>query len=217
MVLPGSSPITATSPSWEAHRKSGSFAQPALPGIIAHTTLSDSRPSRRLKATLRPRPSPKTGLPDDPCHPSNVPCPISRRIETGACVDCFPVHAAFPVMEAGRHPHIDFRDLLRLHSRYGPLNCSTAQGGLCHEAPAQPVTQPNRSSATGANRQLSGWLLPPLVTRALGAHSITCVRRVPTPPAHDKVAAVRSPRFLCGARVRRWPCDTSAAMSTGGA
>ena len=44
--------------------------------------------------------------------------------------------------------------------------------GLCHEAPAQPVTQPNRSSATGANRQLSGWLLPPLVTRALGAHSI---------------------------------------------
>ena len=84
-----------------------------------------------------------------------------------------PSHAAFPVMEAGRHPHIDFRDLLRLHSRYGPLNCSTAQGGLCHEAPAQPVTQPNRSSATGANRQLSGWLLPPLVTRALGAHSTT--------------------------------------------
>src|SRR5207302_2603655 len=78
-------------------------------------------------------------------------------------------------MEAGRHPHFDFRDLLRLHSRYGPLNCSTAQGGLCHEAPAQPVTQPNRSSATGANRQLSGWLLPPLVTRALGAHSVTPV------------------------------------------
>src|SRR5207244_10638207 len=84
-------------------------------------------------------------------------------------------------MEAGRHPHIDFRDLLKLHSRYGPLNCSTAQGGLCHEAPAQPVTQPNRSSATGANRQLSGWLLPPLVTRAFGAHSIISVPRTPRP------------------------------------
>jgi hypothetical protein len=35
-----------------------------------------------------------------------------------------------PVMEAGRHPLIDFRELLRLHSRYGPLNCSTAQGVL---------------------------------------------------------------------------------------
>jgi hypothetical protein len=54
----------------------------------------------------------------------------ARRIETGACVDCVPVHAAFPVIEAGRHPQFDFRDLLRLHSRYGPLNCSTAQGVL---------------------------------------------------------------------------------------
>ena len=53
MVLPGSSPITATSPSWEAHRKSGSFAQPALPGIIAHTThpimrLTDLREAATL-------------------------------------------------------------------------------------------------------------------------------------------------------------------------
>ena len=40
--------------------------------------------------------------------------------------------------------------LLRLHSRYGPLDCSTAQGGLCHEASAQSVARPNRSSATGA-------------------------------------------------------------------
>ena len=111
-------------------------------------------------------------------------------------------------MEAGRHPHFDFRDLLRLHSRYGPLNCSTAQGGLCHEAPAQPVTQPNRSSATGANRQLSGWLLPPLVTRALGAHSINFIPRfalsalaklafaalVPLPARHAAAVAPSSRR-----------------------
>jgi 5-methylthioadenosine/S-adenosylhomocysteine deaminase len=36
---------------------------PALPGLKSHTTLSDSRPSRRLTATLRPLPSLKTGLP----------------------------------------------------------------------------------------------------------------------------------------------------------
>jgi hypothetical protein len=36
----------------------------------------------------------------------------------------------------------------RLHSRYGPSDRSTAQGGLCHEASAQPVTRPSRSSAT---------------------------------------------------------------------
>ena len=46
-------------------------------------------------------------------------------------------------------PHY-FRGLLRLHSRYGPSDCSTAQGGLCHEASIQPVARPNRSSATRA-------------------------------------------------------------------
>jgi len=39
--------------------------------------------------------------------------------------------------------------LLRLYSRYGPPDRSTAQGGLCHEASARPVTRPSRSSATG--------------------------------------------------------------------
>jgi hypothetical protein len=48
MVFSGSSPITSTSPSSKAHQKSGSFAPPALPSIVAHTTLSDSRQSRRL-------------------------------------------------------------------------------------------------------------------------------------------------------------------------
>ncbi len=34
------------------------------------------------------------------------------------------------------------------HSRYSPLDRSTAQGDLCHEASARPVTQPNHSSAS---------------------------------------------------------------------
>jgi hypothetical protein len=117
-------------------------------------------------------------------------------------------------MEAGRHPHIDFRDLLKLHSRYGPLNCSTAQGGLCHEAPAQPVTQPNRSSATGANRQLSGWLLPPLVTRALGAHSII-IRSAKCGPPNVRVGAI-SGLMHCSKNVgvRRRPVWRSACLSS---
>src|SRR4051794_30817735 len=78
----------------------------------------------------------------------------------GAGVDCFPAHAAFPVMQAGRHPLLYFRGLLRLHSRYGPPDRSTAQGGLCHEASVQPVTRPNRSSATRAiDNSLDGTLL----------------------------------------------------------
>src|ERR1700693_725786 len=34
-------------------------------------------------ATLRPLPSPSTGLPDYPNHLSDVPCPLPRRIERG--------------------------------------------------------------------------------------------------------------------------------------
>ena len=51
--------------------------------------------------------------------------------------------------------------------------CRIAQppkGGLCHEASARPVTRSSRSSATRAYRQLPGWILPPLVNRAVGAH-----------------------------------------------
>jgi len=61
-----------------------------------------------------------------------------------------PLHAAFPDPVAGRHPQIHFRGLLRLHARYGPLDCSAAQGDLCHKAPIRPVAQPNRLSATRA-------------------------------------------------------------------
>src|SRR6202163_1015475 len=42
------SQITFTSPSSKAHQKSGPFAPPALPGLNAPTTLSDSRQDRRL-------------------------------------------------------------------------------------------------------------------------------------------------------------------------
>jgi hypothetical protein len=92
-----------------------------------------------------------------------------------------PSRAAFPVTAAGRHPHLRFRDLLRLHSRYGPLDCSTAQGGLCHEASVQPVTRLNRSSAIRPNRHLSERILPPLVIRAVGAHAVAVVVAVEEP------------------------------------
>src|SRR3954454_20651643 len=112
------------------------------------------------KSDVEAATSDRTGLPRYPDHLSDVPCPLPRRIETGAYVDCFPAHAAFPVMQAGRHPHLYFRGLLRLYSRYGPSDRSTAQGGLCHEAPIQPVTRPNRSSATRAiDNSLGGTLL----------------------------------------------------------
>ena len=52
--MPGSSPITFTSPSSKAHQKPGPFPPPTLPGFNGRMTLSDSRHGRRLEATLRP-------------------------------------------------------------------------------------------------------------------------------------------------------------------
>src|SRR5262245_35755875 len=114
------------SPSSKAHQKSGPFAPPALPGLNAPTTLSDSRHDRRLKATLRPLPSPVTGLPRLPEPPFQRAVPTTPADRAGARVDCFPAHAAFPKWQEGRHPHCHFRGLLRLHSRYGPPDCSAA-------------------------------------------------------------------------------------------
>jgi len=76
----------------------------------------------------------------------------------------------FPKWQEGRHPHCHYRGLLRLHTCYGPPECSAAQGDLCREAPTRPVTQPSRSPASGFNRQLSGWNPPPLMIRAFRAH-----------------------------------------------
>jgi hypothetical protein len=102
------------------------------------------------EATLRPLPSHQTGLPRLLGLPFRRAVPTTPADRAGARVDCFPVRAAFPKWQEGRHPHCHFRGLLRLHSRYGPPDRSAAQGNLCHEAPAQPVTRPNRSSASGS-------------------------------------------------------------------
>src|SRR6516162_1340563 len=81
-----------------------------------------------------------------------------------------PHHAAFPKRQEGRHPHCRFRGLLRLHSRYGPPNRSAA-----HRRPlsrgSDPCGYPHEPLVSyRINRQLSVWILPPLMIRAFGAH-----------------------------------------------
>src|SRR5262245_30324910 len=160
MVFAGSSPITTTSSSSNAHQKSGPFAPLALPSLNAPTTLSDSRHGRRLKATLRPLPSPVTGLPRLPEPPFRRAVPTTPADRTGARVDCFPAHAAFPKWQEGRHPHCHVRGLLRLHSRYGPPDRSAAQRRPLSRGSSLPVARPSRSSATRSiDNSLGGFFL----------------------------------------------------------
>src|ERR1700732_1971093 len=112
------------------------------------------------EATLRTLPSHQTGLPRLPEPPCRRAVPTTPADRAGAHVDCFPAHAAFPKWPEGRHPHCHFRGLLGLHTRYGPPDRSVAQGDLCHEDPALPVTRPNRSSASRSiDNSLGGILL----------------------------------------------------------
>jgi len=169
-VFAGSSPITVTLPSSKAHQKSGSFPPPALPGFNGRMTLSDSRQSRRLSATLRPLPSLTTGLPRLLASSFQRAVPTTPADRAGAHVDCFPAHTAFPKWQEGRHPHCHFRGLLRLHTRYGPPDRSAAlrrplsRGSNPCSCPHEPLV------SYRINRQLSGWNPPPLMMRAFGAH-----------------------------------------------
>ncbi len=85
-------------------------------------------------------------------------------------------HTAFPKWQEGRHPHCHFRGLLRLHSRYGPPDRSAAhrrplsRGSSPRGCPREPLV------SYRINRQLSGWIPPPLMIHAVGAHCqyLTC-------------------------------------------
>src|SRR6516225_8977106 len=128
------------------------------------------------KVTLRPLPSHQTGLPRLPEPPFRRAAPTTPADRAGAHVDYFPADAAFPKWQEGRHPHCHFRGLLRLYSRYGPPDRSAA-----HRRPlsrgSSPCGYPHKPLVSyRINRQLSGWILPPLMIRAFGA---LCQDRTP--------------------------------------
>src|ERR1700720_1431097 len=105
------------------------------------------------------------------------------------------VRDAFPKWQEGRHPHCHFRGLLRLHSRYGPPDRSAA-----HRRPlsrgSNPCRYPHKPLVSyRINRQLSGWIPPPLMIRAFGAH---CQQRTDAPqqasihPVYSDIARGRA-------------------------
>ena len=64
---------------------------------------------------------------------------------------------AFPEQQTGRRPRVPFRGLLRLHSRYGPLDCSAARWRPLSRG-FGPVGYPTKSLVSyQINRQFSGW------------------------------------------------------------
>jgi hypothetical protein len=165
-------------------------------------TPSDTRRSRCPCDSVEVATLAATGLPRCPDHLPDVLCPIPRRIETGACIGCFPARAAFPVSPAGRHPRLHFRGLLRLHTRYGPSGCSAAQGGLCHEASARLL---NPTARQLPELPITLWVVPsstgdPRLFRGTRRHPGAVSRLIHRPrisPPPSQVLGGRS----CGLRV----------------
>src|SRR4051812_2241591 len=111
-----SSEASGCSGVFQAHRQSPILGSvQSAPEARALSSASITRPPRSygpLRLPSDPPPVRRRGCqpqsrrvsPDDPHHPSNVPCPVPRRIEAGACVGCFPPPVAFPPFPAGGAP-----------------------------------------------------------------------------------------------------------------
>src|SRR5215472_8004657 len=154
-----------------AHQKSAPFPPLALPSLVSTTTLSDAREGHRRNDVRRRDLRPSRASPNYPAYPPDMPCPLPRWTRADASVGCFsaPLGPSPYFRRVGVH---DFT--FEACSGFNRVTaCRIAQppkGGLCHEASARPVARPSRSSATRSYRQLPGWILPPLVNRAVGAH-----------------------------------------------
>src|SRR4051795_3148875 len=112
MGVPGSSPLTDPRLPPKRTRSKGPFLrQHDLASPVVWPSPTPVRPAAcatvGLPAPSRDGSPPMTRITLPTCR-----APYPRRIEAGACVDCFPAHTAFPVSQAGRHPHLHFRDAM---------------------------------------------------------------------------------------------------------
>jgi hypothetical protein len=87
--------------------------------------------------------------PDYPLYPSSVPCPLPRRTEQGhASIACLFVLPSPTTRRVGVRIG-SFEDCSGFNRVTAGWIARPPISGLRHETPVQPVTRPNRSSATG--------------------------------------------------------------------
>ena len=140
-----------------------------LPQAQEDFKLRHYRIAARLARRRLPR-TPATGLPRLPVSPSLRAVPTTPADRNG-CIRRLLPRSTRPSPNLRRvGVHIFTFEAAQASLAFGPQGRSTAQGGLCHRASLPPVTRQDRLSATRSNRQLSGWILPPLVLRAVGAY-----------------------------------------------
>ena len=122
------------------------------------------------EATLRPLPSHQTGLPRLPEPPFQRAVPTTPADRAGAYVDCFPASRSLPQMAGGSASALSLSrpaqasHMLRPTGSLSRPRRPLSRGSSPSGHPAEPLV------SYQINRQFSGWILPPQVIRAFGAH-----------------------------------------------
>jgi hypothetical protein len=144
-------------------------------------TLSDARRHRRPSRRWGRNPRAERASPDDPHHPSSVPCPLPRRIETSARVGCFPVPRGLPRISAGSASATSLSGPAQASLALRPTGSLNRPSGLDREAPIHPVARTNRLPATRSTDNSCGsylhWCYAPSGALRSRARSINRTNR----------------------------------------
>src|SRR6202790_2686758 len=119
---------------------------------------------------LEARPPPAPSLPQLPRSPFLHAVLITPADRTGAC-RFLPCPRGLPRLTGGSASTTSLSRPPQASLALRPARLlARPKADFCPEASTWPVTRPSRSVATTSYRQLHGWILPPLVICAVGAH-----------------------------------------------
>ncbi len=134
-----------------------------------HSSYGPVRRPRRPspKVTLRARPSSPPGLPRLPVSLFQRRVPSTPADQDGCTCRLLPRPARPSPDQAGRHPRLHFRGLLRLHSNYGPLDRSPKAAFVT----GLRSIRPDKPPASYQIKPTTVWVVPSSTsdTRLLGA------------------------------------------------
>ena len=141
-------------------------------------------PPTATRRDVEARASPATGLPRCSNHSAYVPCPLPRRIGTGACVDCFPIPRGLPQTLGGSASALSFSRPAQASLALRParlLNRPRRPLSRGFDGASCPATPPDSYQR---NRQLAGWNPPPQVFRTFEAHQSYRMLRITIPECY---------------------------------
>ena len=170
-MFAGSSPITNPPLRRKHTRSQGPSLRRRYPAsAVLRPCPTPARTDRQDDVEARPRPD--TGLPQLPGSPFRHAVPTTPMDRNGCVCRLLPrSHSGLPrnLRRVGVHD-FTFEACSGFTRVTACWIARPPKAAFVTRLRPSRSTRPNRSSATRSYRQLPGWILPPLVNRAVGAH-----------------------------------------------